>query len=294
MQKYTEATESNTKTIIESNQQLTKTLAEIHQTTSKTPHDPNTANLRQKLNEDLERENCVLTITGSTETVEGKTGWLKLQFRNGFDASKFGSGILKTVMLPHENRFTTLTFVSKHERDLFSRNIERKNQPLKFFDSYPQPYRQPSKQLRKTAQNRRDMGFITEVSIDESSLIMFLKYRDKKKNNDRFDWQIYQSYDPFDKDNVYNKSLKASKILNKTAILIKPKYGTQVTQETLKTELEKFSTANSIPLQSHDPVVSEKHISMQFDNPEDAETTHALFETSKSTFLQGNCNINIM
>ena len=77
MQKYTDSTESNTKTIIESNQKLTETLTEIHQTTAKTTFDQNTAHLRQKLYEDLQRENCVLTITGSTETVEGKTGWLK-------------------------------------------------------------------------------------------------------------------------------------------------------------------------------------------------------------------------
>ena len=176
-----------------------------------------------------------------------------LKFRNGFDASKFGSGILKTLMLPHENRITTVTFSSKHERELFSRNVERKNQPLNFFDSYPQPYRQPSKQLRKTAQNLRDMGYITDISIDQSSLIMFLKYREKKKSNERFDWHIYQSYDPFDKNNAYNKSPTASKVLNKTAILIKPKYGTQVTQEILKTELEKFINANTIPLQAHTP-----------------------------------------
>ena len=130
MQKYTEATEANTKTIIESNQTLTATLAEINQTHAKTTHDQNTAHLRQRLYEYLERENCVLTITGSTETVEGKTGWLKF-----LETLKFGSGILRTLILSHENRFTTVTFASKHEREQFSRNLERKEQPLKFFDS---------------------------------------------------------------------------------------------------------------------------------------------------------------
>ena len=91
-----------------------------------------------------------------------------LQFRNGFDASKFGSGVLKTTILPRETRFTTIMFRSKHERDLFSRNVEKKNQTIKFFDSHPQPYRQPNKEMRKTAQNLRDMAYITDISIDET------------------------------------------------------------------------------------------------------------------------------
>ena len=62
MGKYTEATEENTKIIIESNQQLTKTLAKVHTVTSRTPLDPNISHLRQKLSEDLQQENCILTI----------------------------------------------------------------------------------------------------------------------------------------------------------------------------------------------------------------------------------------
>ena len=71
-------------------------------------------------------------------------------------------------------------------------------------------------------------------------MIMFLKYRDRKKDKERFDWQVYETYDPFDKESMYNKSLKASKALNKTALLIKPNFGTQVTRDILKTELNKF------------------------------------------------------
>ena len=240
----------------------------------------------------------MLTVTGCTETTEGKTGWLRLmenlQFRNGFDAIKFSSGVLKSTILPCETRFTTVTFKSKHEGDLFSRNVEKKNQTIRFFYSHPQPYRQPNKEMRKIAQNLRDMGYVTDISIDESLLIMFLKYRDRKKDNKRFDWQIYESYDPFDKDSTYNKTLKASKTLNKTALLIKPKFGTQVTQDILKTELEKFINSNTIPLQYHNPVISEKNILIQFDSVEDTEATRALFEVFKPNFLQGNCNSNIM
>ena len=118
MSKYTETSETNTKMILESNQQLTKTLAEVHTTAPRTHLDPNSSHKRQKLFEDLERENCILTISGCTETREGKPGWLslmeKLKFRNGYDASKFGSGVLKPIQLPHEVRFTTVAFQSKN------------------------------------------------------------------------------------------------------------------------------------------------------------------------------------
>ena len=298
MDKYTDATEANTKIIIESNQQLTKTLVEVHTGMPRTPHDPNTSHLRQKLSEDLQREKWILTISGCTETIEGKPGWLslmeKLKFRNGFDASKFGSGVLKTIQLPREVRFTTVTFQSKNERDLFSRNVEKEDQTIKFFDSHPQPYRQPNKDMRKTAQYLRDMGYITDISIDETTMIMFLKYRDKKKDKERFDRQVYETYDPFDKKSIYNKALKASKALNKNALLIKPKFGTQVTQDILKTELDKFNQANENPLPTHNPKISDKNILLQFDSTEDAQATKALFDIFQPNFMQGNCNSIIM
>ena len=111
---------------------------------------------------------------------------------------------------------------------------------MKFFESYPPNYRQPIKDTRQMAGNLRDLGFITDISIDEKSLIMFLKYKEKNQNKTIFDYEIYQSYDPFDKESEYNKALKSSKTLNKTSILIKPKYGTTVTRENLDIELQKF------------------------------------------------------
>ena len=133
MEKYSETQEAINKVVIESNTQLTKALTHIHTNTNSILHDPNTSHLHQKLSEELQRENCVLTIQGCTltETVDGKTGWLllleKLTFRNGYDSSKFNSGILRTIQLPKEVKFTTVTFASKNERDLFSRNVEKKN-----------------------------------------------------------------------------------------------------------------------------------------------------------------------
>ena len=74
--------------------------------------------------------------------------------------------------------------------------------------------------MRKTAANLRVMGFVINISIDETLLVMFLKYRQKSQDKDRYDYQIYDSYDPFDKESIYNKALKASKCLNKISLLI--------------------------------------------------------------------------
>ena len=89
--------------------------------------------------------------------------------------SKFRSGVLKTTQLPREVRFTTVTSQSKNERDLFSRNVDKREQPIQFFNSHPKPYRQPNKDMRKSAGNLRSMGYITDISVDETSLIKFLK-----------------------------------------------------------------------------------------------------------------------
>ena len=98
--------------------------------------------------------------------------------------------------------------------------------------------------MRKNAANLREMGYITDISIDETSLVMFLKYRQKNQDKERYDYQIYESYDPFDKESQYNKALKASKTLNKTSLLIRPKFGNLVTQAGFKTELDKFMESN--------------------------------------------------
>ena len=218
----------------------------------------------------------------------------KLKFRNGYDASKFGSGVLKTIQLPREVRFTTVTFETKNERDLFSRNVDKRETPMQFFDSHPQPYRQPNKDMRKSAGNLRNMGYITDISIDETSLVMFLKYREKGKDKERFDWEIYETYDPYDKESIYNKALKASKTLNKTSLLIRPKFGTLVTRDSLKAELDKFTEANETPLPTHNPTITDKNILLQFDTTEDTDATKALFDTYKASFLQGNCSSTIM
>ena len=148
--------------------------------------------------------------------------------------------------------------------------------------------------MRKTVANLRDMRYITDISMDETSLVMFLKYREKGKDKERFDWEFYETYDPFDKESIYNKALKASKAQNKTSLLIRPKFGTHVTKDSLKAELDKFTEANETPLPTHNPTISEKNILLQFDSTKSADATKALFDTYKPNFLQGNCNSTIM
>ena len=90
------------------------------------------------------------------------------------------------------------------------------------------------------------------------------------------------------------KPLKQANTLNKTTLLIKPKFGTQVTKDSLKVELDKFTNANETTLHTHNPTISDKNILLQFDSTEDADATKALFDTCKPNFLQGNCNSTIM
>ena len=90
--------------------------------------DQNTSHQRQKIYEDLQRENCVLAIQNSTTTEDGKTGWINLsntfKFRNNFSKDQFTSGILKTITLPGNKKTSTVTFVTKLEGDLYFRNVE--------------------------------------------------------------------------------------------------------------------------------------------------------------------------
>ena len=90
------------------------------------------------------------------------------------------------------------------------------------------------------------------------------------------------------------KAIKASKTVNKTSLLIRPKFGTLVTQAGLKTELDKFMESNEVPLPKHTPTITDKNTLLQFESQDDADSTKALFEIYRTNFLQGNCNSTIM
>ena len=123
---------------------------------------------------------------------------------------------------------------------------------------------------------------------------MHLKYRQKKKDKERYDWQTKTSYDPFDPQSIYNQSLKPSKALNKSAILIKAKYGVNVSRIILKNEWDKFNQENICTLPKNEPVFNEKTILVYYESPEDAASVKELLDKFSPNFLQGNTNFTIM
>ena len=76
---------------------------------------------------------------------------------------------------------STVTFPTRYQRDLFYKAVEKREERLKFFFSYPLQYRAANKIFRARAVLLRELGMNTDISIDESSLIMYLKYKERSK-----------------------------------------------------------------------------------------------------------------
>ena len=262
--------------------------------------DPQTSQQRQRLYEDLQRENCVLTIQNCTETLNGKPGWTnvltKCKFRNNFSHENFPSGVLQTRQLSGGRTSTTVTFLTKTERDLFYRNVDKKDQPMKFFESYPVQYRSANKALRKRASILREIDLLTDITVDENDLIMYLRYKNRNNGSKtQFDFRIDAKFDPFDKKDEYSPSTQTSTTLNKTSILIKPQYGSVFTKESLTEELTTFVTyirqsdLDDQPSQfpTHTTTINPKHILLQFENSQDTLKAQQLFEQNKDKLLKG-------
>ena len=102
---------------LKSKQELNATLIDLQTKQTMNTPDPQTSNQRQKLYEDLQRENCVLTIQNCTATQDGKTGWMSLlntlKFRNNFTSQQFTSGILKTITIQGNRKTSNVTFLTK-------------------------------------------------------------------------------------------------------------------------------------------------------------------------------------
>ena len=115
---------------IKTQHDLNTTLLEIQVKQAQNFPDPQTSQQRQRLYEDLQRENCVLTIQNCTETQDGKPGWMSLlakcKFRNNFAPENFPLGVLQTRTLSGGRTSTTVTFLTKKERDLFYHNVDKK------------------------------------------------------------------------------------------------------------------------------------------------------------------------
>ena len=80
----------------------------------------------------------------------------------------------------------------------------------------------------------------TDISIDENSLIMYLKYGEKPDGRTPFEFEISDKFNPFDKNYANTLATKSGKKLNKSSILIKSRYGEVYSIETLAEHLEKF------------------------------------------------------
>ena len=71
MDKQMNNSAENTKIILKSNQALTKTLVDLNTERDKSIPDPNNTHQKQKLYEEVQRGNCVLTNSNCTETLDG-------------------------------------------------------------------------------------------------------------------------------------------------------------------------------------------------------------------------------
>ncbi len=133
---------------------------------------------------------------------------------------------------------------------------------------------------------------------------MYLRYktRSEKGSNTQFEYQIDSVFDPFDKKAEYKQKTKETKELTQTSLLIKPKYGSAFTKETLTTELtgiieyikqtivvqasNREDTETIFP--EHTATINEKHILLQFKSKEDTTKAKSILEQYRGKFLQGS------
>ena len=105
----------------------------------------------------------------------------------------------------------------QRKKPFFYQNIEKKHQSMKFFESYPFQYRVTNKALRKRAGDLRQLDLLTDITIYENDLIMYLRYKNNSNGSKIiYEYEIDPTFDPFDKDDQYSLTTQASKTLNKT------------------------------------------------------------------------------
>ena len=179
----------------------------------------------------------------------------------------------------------------------------KKDQPIKFFESYPINYRAANKAFRKRATHLRDINLLTDITVNENDLKMYLKYRNKNNGTKtQYKYRIDSIFDPFDRNDEHNLKTHNSKDLNQTSLLLKPQYGSNFTKDQLSHELNTFLTyvkqdlfvkqteANGPPnnFPEFTPTINERHILLQFETPEDTVQAKALIDMYKGKFLKGS------
>jgi hypothetical protein len=234
------------------------------------------------------------------EASTGTEGWNKLQdtmkFRQGFSKASFSQGVLKHVTNAQGKVMSTVTFPTRIMRDLFHRSVEKKDSQYRFYFSYPLQYRAANKQFKTSGVLLRDAGYATEISIDESSLIMYLKYRQRTSGKIQYEYQISDKFDPFDKLDSNALKTNQTKALTGIMIMIKPKYGDNHSPEVLKefitTYIEKMKQ-DGTPIPTHTQTY-DKVIMLQFSIVEEVDHANDILSNTKSHLMGGTFTHHIL
>ena len=256
--------------------------------------DPSTALLRSKLLEAVQREGCALIVSNGTTTETGTTGWStilnSIAFRPNFTKVPFSLGTLKHRTNSDGKVISTVTFENRATRDLFHKAVEKKGATTKFFLSYPIEYRAANKHFRARAALLREAGFSTDISIDEGSLIMYLKYRERAVGKTPYEYVISEKFDPFDKNDTNALVTKPSRVLNKTSIMIRPNYGDNHSEDSLRTFITKFDEEMiqlETPLPKFTYIVT-RVIMMQFASEDKTSRALSLLTEQKTKMIAAN------
>ena len=138
--------------------------------------------------------------------MEGVEGWAILlsqcTFRYNFKASDFKNGSIKTTILSGNRKSTTVTFPTKDERDKFLWHVEKKNKKIQFYESFPIRYRAANKAFRQKASHLREINLLTDISVNENDMKMYLRYKNRSERNSgiQYEYKVNSVFDSFDKD----------------------------------------------------------------------------------------------
>ncbi len=196
---------------------MSNTLRNIQEKQTESTPDPHIEKQKKDLLASLKTENCVLTVHNCQDNLEGTEGWKTIlsqcQFRNNFKASDFQNASINTTFLSGNRKSTSVTFQSKEDRDSFLWNVEKKNQKIQFYESFPIRYRAANKAFRHKATHLRAINLLTEISVNENYMKMYLRYknRSKKGSGIQYDYKIDSVFDPFDREVEYSQRLRKAK-----------------------------------------------------------------------------------
>ncbi len=168
---------------------MSNTLNQIQEKQTKSNPDPLLVEQKTDLLASLKHENCILTVQNSPDDLEGTEGWKTLlsqcQFRNNHKAAEYQNASIITTFMSGNRKATAVTFKSKEDRDNFFWNVEKKGQKIQFYESFPIQYREANKAFRRRAADLREIYFLTEISVNETDMKMYLRYKSRSEKGSR-------------------------------------------------------------------------------------------------------------